>query len=176
MSTSTKPFELSESELAAQADREGNHPFALGQQAARDGQKLDTNPFPRRSQNALAFKRGWDSVVAEKSKGGAAQETPQAETTPAPSNKKKSVAEQQDLPGTEEFKPKRDKAIHEAAEKYAVARDARMAATEEEVKCKQFLIELMQKKDVTEYRFGNVEVELVPSEIKLKVRIKEDEE
>lgn len=181
---SQENFELSKDELAAQQGREGNHPFELGRQAANDGLTLEANPFPRRSADALAFKRGWSAVIAEKTAGnGAAQkEEPAQEEAPAGGKYKTQAkhvgAVQPDLPGTEEGKAKFDEAVDLAARQYAVARDNRMAATEEEVKAKTFLIELLQKKEMSNYRYEDVEVELVPSDVKLKVRIKkkDDEE
>lgn len=170
----TADFQLSESELAAQQGREGNHPFELGRQAATDGLTLEANPFPRRSANALAFRRGWDAVIAEKTSGnGAAQkdEAPQEEISADAKTKAKYV--QAVLPGAEGVF---DEAIDAAARSYAKARDARMAATKIEVERKTFLIELLQKKEVQGYRCEGVEAEITTGEVKLKVRIKKDDE
>lgn len=57
-------------------------------------------------------------------------------------------ADQQFIPGTE---PPRIKELDDSAELYKEGRDERMAATEEEVRLKKELIELMHKHKLTQY-------------------------
>ncbi len=169
--------EMTDAGLAAQEDREGNHPFELGRQAALDGKALDANPFPRRTANALAFKNGWNSVIADKGKqaAAAADDSTNGGDAPSTNGKYKTKARyiQSDLPGTEDGKPKFDEDVDQAARAYAEARDARMAAGKVEKERKDLLIGLLQTKQLPGYKFEDVEVELVTGDVKLKVRIKD---
>lgn len=66
------------------------------------------------------------------------------------------------------------KEIETAALAYAEGRDARMAATEEEVRLKGQIIDAMHKHDKKEYRRGNIYIKLLIEKEKVKVKIKDE--
>jgi hypothetical protein len=79
---------------------------------------------------------------------------------------------QASIPGME------DREIEElqaAGEHYASIRDRRMKLTEEEVELKKEVRTLMIRHGKKTYRFGKVEIDLVPGEEKVKVKIHKDE-
>jgi len=78
------------------------------------------------------------------------------------------IARQKRLPGMENSKIA---AIENAALNYVEGRDARMAATEEEVALKQTLIETMHKCGKAVYRRGNISVKLVVEKEGVKVKV-----
>jgi hypothetical protein len=81
------------------------------------------------------------------------------------------VQTDQRLPGME------DAAIEEledAAKRYAVVRDKRMALTDQEVDMKELLLTLMTRHGKKEYRHHGIEIKVVPEGAKVKVRIEED--
>ena len=88
----------------------------------------------------------------------------------------KSKPKQDRLPGTE------DAAIQEleaAAEEYAETRDQRQALLVEEVEQKAAILALMTKYKREHYEHNGITIDLVPEDIKVKVKIKkakEDEE
>jgi len=82
----------------------------------------------------------------------------------------KAKAKQSELPGMEEH---RLKDVEDAAEEYAEARDARMAAGLVEVERKVRLIQCLRKRSMSKYKRGPITVEL-KSVDNVKVRIKDE--
>lgn len=76
------------------------------------------------------------------------------------------------LPG---LAPVKDAAVQRAAEAYAEARDAKVAAKRFEDEKRIFLIDIMRKKGISVYRYGNIYVQL-ESKDKVKVRELEEDE
>lgn len=107
---------------------------------------------------------------------------PKAERTPVrasevPANErwpKKPRASQKQLPGTED---KHDAELSELAIEYVEARDYRMQLTTEESKAKQALLAAMAKRKIAVYHdpLHEIDVEVVPTEVKLKVTVHEIE-
>lgn len=80
---------------------------------------------------------------------------------------------QEPLPGME------DRAIAEledAALSYVEVRDERMELTKQEADSKARVVAIMKKNGKTEYRHGNVLVEIIPEDAKVKVKIAKDGE
>lgn len=80
---------------------------------------------------------------------------------------------QEPLPGME------DRAIQElqdAALSYAEARDERMELSKQEADCKSRVLAIMKKHGKTVYRHDNIYVELIPEDVKVKVRVLEEGE
>lgn len=91
----------------------------------------------------------------------------------AAKKEKKKGPRQQDIPGLE------DRAIQElqdAALSYAEARDERMELSKQEADCKSRVLAIMKKHGKTVYRHDNIYVELIPEDVKVKVRVLEEGE
>jgi len=94
-------------------------------------------------------------------------------TNTKPSTKNKKGPRQKQLPGMED---KKIAALQDAALSYAEARDARIAATGDEVSAKKHLLSVMHANKKKRYVHGDVYVEIIPEGEKLKVKILEDGE
>lgn len=81
--------------------------------------------------------------------------------------KKRGRPKQQHLPGME---PPRIKAIDNAADAYVEARNERQLLTQKEVTKRDTLMSLMQEHGLETYRYDGKRVELVKSDLKVKVR------
>jgi hypothetical protein len=83
------------------------------------------------------------------------------------------VDEQQSLPGME------DAAIDDlenAARSYASVRDRRMALTKQEVDANALVLKMMKEYGKTTYRRDGIEIYVVTTEEKAKVRVSKDDE
>lgn len=68
-----------------------------------------------------------------------------------------------------EMAPKRIDRIHRAAKRYAVERDARIAANTQEKEAHAFLLKAMKEEGLTSYEYGDLQV-FVDTAEKVKVR------
>jgi hypothetical protein len=66
--------------------------------------------------------------------------------------------------------------LEDATQEYAKVRDRRMALTDKEVELKMELRDLMKANQKTFYKHGKIEIEIVPKDEKIKVRIADEEE
>lgn len=89
-----------------------------------------------------------------------------------PENPKPKRGRQARLPGTEDAAIESLEAL---AEEYAEARDERMAIGERESDLKQKLLTEMHANGKTKYLHAGVEIEVIATDEKVKVRIKKDE-
>jgi hypothetical protein len=87
--------------------------------------------------------------------------------------KKHRIPRQEVLPGVGDAKIQ---AIENAAYDYAELRDQRQELTRQEVDLKKKLIDLMHKKELTEYKRNGITVKLVVEEESVKVRVKDSED
>jgi len=92
---------------------------------------------------------------------------------PKPEPEVLNVAKQADLPGMED---KHLADLEDAARNYAAVRDSRMALTKQEVDLKDSLLVLMHKHKKQTYKCDDVEIKVVVTEEKVKVRILKDKE
>jgi hypothetical protein len=76
-------------------------------------------------------------------------------------------ARQERLPGTEGVIQE----LEELGYEYAALRDQRMDLTKQEVDLKNRLLEAMHKNNLTSYQYQDIEVEIIPGEEKLKVKV-----
>lgn len=79
-------------------------------------------------------------------------------------------ASQARLPGTEGVIQELEALGYE----YAALRDQRMELTRQEVDLKKKLLEAMHNNNLTTYQYQDIEVEIVPGEEKIKVKVKAD--
>jgi hypothetical protein len=77
-------------------------------------------------------------------------------------------AKQSDLPGMEE---RHIDDLHKAALDYVAVRDVRMSLTEQEVPAKARVLEMMRKHKKDKYICEGVEIERVPGEETVKVKV-----
>jgi hypothetical protein len=103
----------------------------------------------------------------------AAKEKPEPELLKVPGNAAKKGRRQKELPGMEDHHLDD---IEEMARDYADTRDKRMALNREESQLKEDLLALMKKYKKTVYRVEEMEIKIVVTEEKIKVRILEDKE
>jgi len=66
--------------------------------------------------------------------------------------------------------------IESVARKYVKLRDARMRILKEEVEQKALLLQVMHRLKRSTYLYDDLEIEIVPTSEKLKVRLKKDDE
>ncbi len=85
------------------------------------------------------------------------------------------AGKQKDLPGMED-QDRRINELHETAEEYAEIRDKRMALTVKETQAQDKLHGLMKKHKRRDYVCGLVEVHIVATEEKVKVKIHTEKE
>jgi len=85
----------------------------------------------------------------------------------------KKIARQKTLPGMADRKIQ---AIENRALSYVEVRDARMELSQQEVKEKKFLMELLHKHGIKKYKRGNIDIELVVEKEKIKVKVKNTSE
>jgi hypothetical protein len=76
------------------------------------------------------------------------------------------MPKQKELPGIERQKVK---AIEDAADDYVAVRDKRMALTEKEVEAREVLLALMDKHGLTNYRYDDQIISVLPAR---KVKVK----
>jgi hypothetical protein len=81
-------------------------------------------------------------------------------------------AKQSDLPGMEDSALKD---LESKAEEYVDARDERMEMLEKEVALKQEILGLMKKHHKTTYKRDGIEIRVVPTDEKLKIKIRHEE-
>lgn len=84
--------------------------------------------------------------------------------------KRNRIPRQEIIPGVGDEKIA---AIENAALDYAEIRDQRQELNKQEVDLKTKLIELMHKKEITEYKRNGISVKLVVEEESVKVRVKD---
>lgn len=85
--------------------------------------------------------------------------------------KKGNTNKQKALPGMEDRKLKD---LNDAAEAYAEKRDARMELLREEVTLKNRVHDLMRSHKKTKYVYENLEIEIMPGEEKLRVKVHQE--
>ena len=90
-----------------------------------------------------------------------------------PEKPKRKRPVQKELPGMES---RRLEDVEDAAREYANLRDDRMNLTRREVDQKETLLTLMRKHGKEIYRVEEMEIKVVPTDVKLKVRILEEKE
>ena len=66
--------------------------------------------------------------------------------------------------------------LHDAAVAYAGVRDERIAASKIEIEHKERVLDLMTKHKLEHYEVSGVLIDVVPTDMKLKVRITEDDD
>lgn len=95
---------------------------------------------------------------------------PPSDVDPAERWPKVKRTKQTQLPGTED---KHDAVLSELAIEYVEARDYRMQLTNEETKAKQKLLGAMAERKIAVYHdpLHEIDVEVVPTEVKLKVTV-----
>jgi hypothetical protein len=87
--------------------------------------------------------------------------------------KKHSIPRQEVLAGIGDAKIQ---AIENAALDYAEIRDERQALTVKEVDLKKKLLDLMHKKELTEYKRNGISVKVILEQENVKVRVRESED
>jgi hypothetical protein len=87
--------------------------------------------------------------------------------------KKHRIPRQQIIPGVGDEKIA---AIENAAFDYAEIRDERQALTVKEVDLKKKLLDLMHKKELTEYKRNGISVKVILEQENIKVRVRESED
>jgi hypothetical protein len=83
----------------------------------------------------------------------------------------KKIARQKNLPGMTDRKIQ---GIENAALRYVEVRDARMELSQQEIKEKGLLMDLLHKHKIKKYKRGNIDIELVVEKEKVRVRVKND--
>lgn len=103
----------------------------------------------------------------------AVKKKPQKKAAKKSPPKKNRIPRQDVLPGVGDEKIA---AIENAALDYAEIRDQRQELTTQEVNLKKKLLDLMHKKELTEYKRNGISVKVVLEQENVKVRVRESED